>query len=95
MKPAPPVTRTLEKPVKNSPQPLPVRNTRALMIISKIYKTFLLRKLKCSVEKGLARTVDWYYATKSKKDVAEKMQTLLHEKYCASIVSYMLNTSLN
>lgn len=29
---------------------------------------------------GLKRTIDWYYATKNKDDVAQKLQILLHER---------------
>jgi len=35
---------------------------------------------KVSFDDGLKRTVDWYYATKDKDTVAQKLQMLLHER---------------
>jgi len=43
-------------------------------------KRILDWKPKVSFDDGLKRTVDWYYATKDKNDVAQKLQTLLHER---------------
>lgn len=33
-----------------------------------------------SFEEGLRRTIDWYYAAKNKDDVAQNLETLLHER---------------
>jgi UDP-glucose 4-epimerase len=35
---------------------------------------------KVSFDNGLKQTIDWYYATKDKDAVAQKLQTLLHER---------------
>jgi len=35
---------------------------------------------KVSFDEGLKQTIDWYYATKNKDDVAQKLQILLHER---------------